>query len=62
MKETRRFYLLMMDGDEAGRNATSVIEKKLTLFQIPFRTINLMDGKQPDELSLDYLKRIVNEQ
>ena len=62
MKETRRFYLLMMDGDEAGRNATSVIQKKLTLFQIPFRTINLMDGKQPDELSLDYLKRIVNEQ
>ncbi len=62
MKETRRFYILMMDGDEAGRNATPIIEKKLTLFQIPFRTINLMDFKQPDELSVDYLKRIVNEQ
>ncbi len=62
MKGTRRFYILMMDGDEAGRNATPIIEKKLTLFQIPFRTISLMDFKQPDELSVDYLKRIVNEQ
>ena len=62
MKETRRFYILMMDGDEAGRNATPIIEKKLTLFQIPFRTISLMDFKQPDELRVDYLKRIVNEQ
>jgi DNA primase len=61
MKETRRFYILMMDGDEAGRNATTIIEKKLTLFQIPYRTINLMDFKQPDELNVDYLKRIVNE-
>jgi DNA primase len=61
MKETRRYYILMMDGDEAGRNATPIIEKKLTLFQIPFRTIKLMDFKQPDELNVDYLKRIVNE-
>jgi len=61
MRETRRFYILMMDGDEAGRNATPIIEKKLTLFQIPFRTINLMDFRQPDELNVDYLKRIVNE-
>jgi DNA primase len=58
MKQTRRFYLLMMDGDEAGRKATTIIEQKLTLFQIPFRTINLMEGKQPDELDYDYLKRI----
>lgn len=58
MKQTRRFYLLMMDGDEAGRKATTIIEQKLTLFQIPFRTINLMEGKQPDELDYNYLKRI----
>jgi DNA primase len=62
MKEIPRFYILMMDGDEAGRNATPIIEKKLTLFQIPYRTIKLMDFKQPDELSVDYLKRFVNEQ
>ena len=58
MKETRRFYLLMMDGDEAGRNATNIIEQKLALFKIPFRTIKLRDGKQPDELNYDDLKRI----
>ena len=58
MKQTRRFYLLMMDGDEAGRKATTIIEQKLTLFQIPFRTIKLRDGKQPDELNYDDLKRI----
>ena len=61
MRETRRSYILMMDGDEAGRKATPIIEKKFTLFQIPFRTINLMHFKQPDELNVDYLKRIVNE-
>jgi len=61
MKETRRFYVLMMDGDEAGRNATAIIEKKLLLFQIPYRTTNLEDGKQPDELNNDYLKKIGKE-
>jgi DNA primase len=59
MKETRRFFLLMMDGDNAGRNATAVIEQKLTLFQIPFRTVNLMDGQQPDGLNYEDLKSIV---
>jgi DNA primase len=61
MKETRRPYILMIDGDEAGRKATPIIENKLNLFQIPSRTVNLMDGKQPDELNDDYLKMIENE-
>lgn len=60
IKQTRRFYILMMDGDEAGRNATPSIEKKLYSFQIPFRTVNLLDSKQPDELDGDYLKSIAN--
>lgn len=59
MKESRRFYLLMMDGDEAGRQATPIIEQKLTLFQIPFRTITLRDGEQPDEISAEQLKKMV---
>lgn len=61
MKEARKFYIVMMDGDEAGRKATPIIENKLNLFQIPFRTVNLMDGKQPDQLENDYLKTIENE-
>ena len=61
MKEARRAYILMMDGDEAGRNATPIIENKLNLFKIPFRTVNLMDAKQPDQLNDDYLKLIQNE-
>ena len=51
----------MMDGDEAGRKATPIIENKLNLFQISFRTVNLLNGKQPDELNEDYLNMIVNE-
>lgn len=61
MKNTCRPYILMLDGDEAGRKATPIIENKLNLFQIPFRTVNLMDGKQPDQLNDDYLKMIENE-
>jgi DNA primase len=61
MKEARRPYILMLDGDEAGRKATPMIENKLNLFQIPFRTIKIMDGKQPDQLNEDYLKMIVNQ-
>lgn len=61
IKETRRPYILMMDGDEAGRKATPIIENKLNLFQISFRTVNLLNGKQPDELNEDYLNMIVNE-
>jgi len=61
MKEARKFYNVMLDGDEAGRKATPIIENKLNLFQIPFRTVNLMDGKQPDQLENDYLKAIENE-
>jgi DNA primase len=61
MKDTCRPYILMMDGDEAGRKATPIIENKFNLFQIPFRTVNLSDGKQPDQLENDYLKAIENE-
>ena len=61
MKNTSRPYILMLDGDEAGRKAIPILENKLNLFQIPFRTVNLMDGKQPDELNEDYLNMIVNE-
>ena len=61
MKEARKFYIVMLDGDEAGRKATPNIENKLNLFQIPFRTVNLSDGKQPDQLENAYLKTIENE-
>jgi DNA primase len=61
MKNTCRPYILMLDGDEAGRKAAPIIENKLKLFQIPFRTVNLIDGKQPDQLNNDYLNMIENE-
>jgi DNA primase len=61
MKDACRPYILMLDGDEAGRKATPIIENKLNLFKILFRTVNLMDGKQPDQLNDDYLKMIENE-
>lgn len=61
MKEARRPYILMLDGDEAGRKATPIIENKLNLFQIPFRTVKLMDDKQPDQLNDDCLEMIANQ-
>lgn len=61
MKEARRPYILMLDGDEAGRKATPIIENKLNLFQIPFQTLKLKDDLQPDQFNEAYLKMIVNQ-
>lgn len=56
LKATRRYYILMLDGDETGRKASTVIEQKLKRYRIPFRTVHLIDVKEPEELDEDYLK------
>ena len=56
MKRAARFYILMLDGDEAGRYATPRIEAELKRYHIPFRTIHLIDVKEPEQLDEDYLK------
>lgn len=56
MKRVARFYTLMLDGDEAGRYATPRIETELNRYHIPFRTIHLIDIKEPEQLDEDYLK------
>lgn len=43
--------ILMLDGDEAGRNATETIRDKLAGRVFLVRTIELDDGRQPDQLT-----------
>jgi DNA primase len=52
LKKMNRFYILMMDGDEAGRNASIMISKKMKLFNLAFQTVYLVHVKEPE--FLDY--------
>ena len=42
--------VLMLDGDEAGRQASSEIAGRL-VHRVHVRIVDLPDGKQPDQLS-----------
>jgi DNA primase len=52
LKELNRFYILMLDGDKAGEIATGKIAKKMTQAEIAFKTVYLIDYKEPE--LLDY--------
>jgi len=48
--------ILMLDGDEAGRHATEEIGDRLQRVIFSVKTIELDDGKQPDQLSSDEIR------
>ena len=48
--------VLMLDGDEAGRRATEEIAGRLQRLIFQVKTIELDDGVQPDQLSLEAIK------
>lgn len=50
--------VLMLDGDEAGRNATKEIATKL-IYEHDVRAISLADNIQPDSLSVEAIKHIL---
>ncbi len=59
LKRTRRSYILMLDGDDAGKKATPQIALKLKQYRIPFRIVYLVGVKEPEQLDEDYLKIVV---
>ena len=56
LKDINRFYILMLDGDEAGKNATSKISKRMTQFKLTFKTVYLIKVKDPELLDYDFLE------
>lgn len=56
LKEINRFYILMLDGDEAGEKATIKISNKMAQFKLTFKTVYLIDVKEPELLDYDFLE------
>jgi DNA primase len=56
LKEINRFYILMLDGDQAGEKATINISKRMAQFKLTFKTIYLIEVKEPELLDYDFLE------
>lgn len=56
LKEINRFYILMLDGDEAGKKATIKISNKMAQFKLTFKTVYLTLVKEPELLDYDLLE------
>jgi DNA primase len=50
--------LLMLDGDEAGQKGTNEILLRLGR-RVWTKTVCIPDGKQPDQLSIEELKKLL---
>ncbi len=50
--------VLMLDGDETGREATSAISSQL-IDQVFLRIVRVQEGGQPDELSSDVIRELL---
>ena len=55
-----RSIIIMLDGDAAGRRATSAITAQLRLYAT-VRVIHLPDGIQPDQLTTDAIRKILRQ-
>lgn len=56
LKEINRFYVLMLDGDEAGEKATIKISNKMVQTGLTFKTVYLTLVKEPEFLDYDFLE------
>ena len=56
LKEINRFYILMLDGDEAGEKATIKISNKMAQFKLAFKTVYLTLVQEPELLDYDFLE------
>ncbi|MEJ2567258.1 MAG: CHC2 zinc finger domain-containing protein [candidate division WOR-3 bacterium] len=56
LKEINRFYILMLDGDEAGEKATIKVSNKMAQFKLTFKTVYLIEVKEPELLDYDFLE------
>jgi hypothetical protein len=51
---------IMLDGDDAGRDGTSSITKRLSSLGIPFKVIEVLEGNDPKDLKPIELVRLLN--
>lgn len=56
LKEINRFYILMLDGDDAGKKATITISNKMAQFKLTFKTVYLTLVKEPELLDHSFLE------
>ncbi len=50
IKDINRFYILMLDGDEAGQKAIYKVEQNMKKSKLQFKKVCLGDGKEPEDL------------
>jgi DNA primase len=55
LKEMERNYILMLDGDEAGRKATPGVVKQMEQNGLSFRVVQLSNDREPEALGYDDL-------
>lgn len=55
LKEMDRNYVLMLDGDDAGRKATQSVVKEMEQNGLSFRVVQLSNGLEPEALGYDDL-------
>jgi DNA primase len=58
LKKINRFYILMLDGDEAGIRGTTRISEKMRHLNLSFKPVWLIDVREPEELDYDNLEMI----
>ena len=56
LKDINRFYILMLDGDDAGEKATIKVSNKMAQFKLTFKTVYLIELKEPELLDYDFLE------
>jgi DNA primase len=60
IRELFAHVVLMLDGDEAGRGAAEGIADRLRRAVFQVEGVSLVDGMQPDQLSLDELRHLLS--
>lgn len=60
LKQSGRRYILMLDGDETGKQAMIKISSILKKMNIPFKSVYLGYKKEPEMLSKDDLEEIAS--
>jgi DNA primase len=61
LKEMERNYILMLDGDDAGRKATQRVGKQMEQNGLSFRVVHLSNNLEPEALGYDELSKYVRQ-
>ena len=56
LEDINRFYILMLDGDDAGRKATIKASEKMAQFKLLFKTVHLIEVMEPESFDYDNLE------